>query len=203
MGQAEAPDRVPWAIPPTALGAWQVLQARLDEVNGDVPCRTTDDVSAWWPDKRDLNSTATYGAACRRCALRDPWVTAVTSITSPPDTGAASRSTRLPSQPSHEGCTGEPPPPVSGMVPSTALPVNGPGEGRGNHWLAIVSSLGPLGGVSPSGDRVRPRRRAPGTTTGRTPPTTTTRTWSVGSVERTVHPRRVTAPFAGSAGPRR
>ena len=26
MGQAAAPDRVPWAIPPMALGAWQVLQ---------------------------------------------------------------------------------------------------------------------------------------------------------------------------------
>ena len=74
MSQAKALDRALWAIPPTAVGAWQVLQAKLEEVGGDVPCRTTDDVSAWWPDKRDLNSPATYGvvAACRRCALRDP-----------------------------------------------------------------------------------------------------------------------------------
>jgi hypothetical protein len=73
MGHAEAPDRVLWAIPPKAVDAWLALQSRLEEV-GDVPCRTTDDVSAWWPDKRDLNSPATYGAvaACRRCALRDP-----------------------------------------------------------------------------------------------------------------------------------
>src|SRR5688500_9559116 len=74
MGQAGALDRVPWAIPPAALGAWHLLQARLEEVSGDVPCRTAGDVSAWWPDKRELKSPATYGAvaACRRCALREP-----------------------------------------------------------------------------------------------------------------------------------
>ena len=50
------------------------MQARLEEVGGDVPCGTADDVSAWWPDKRDLHSPKTYGAvaACRRCALRHP-----------------------------------------------------------------------------------------------------------------------------------
>jgi hypothetical protein len=73
MGQAEAPDRVPWAIPPKALGAWLELQAKVEEAR-DVPCQTTEDVSAWWPDKRDLNSPATHGAvvACLLCPLRHP-----------------------------------------------------------------------------------------------------------------------------------
>jgi hypothetical protein len=73
MGQAEAPDRVLWAIPPKALDAWMVLQAKLEEV-GDVPCQSADDASAWWPDRRDLDSPATRGAiaACRQCPLRHP-----------------------------------------------------------------------------------------------------------------------------------
>jgi acyl-CoA reductase-like NAD-dependent aldehyde dehydrogenase len=72
MGQAEAPDRVLWAIPPQALRAWLELQAQLAEV-GTVPCQTSD-VTAWWPDRRDVDSPATHGAiaACRRCPLRDP-----------------------------------------------------------------------------------------------------------------------------------
>src|SRR3954447_23011384 len=73
MGQAEAPDRVLWAVPPKALDAWLKLQSKLEQV-GDVPCRTTDDFSAWWPDKRVLGSLATHAAvdACRRCPLRHP-----------------------------------------------------------------------------------------------------------------------------------
>jgi hypothetical protein len=72
MGQAEAPERALWAIPPQALGAWLELQAGLEET-GTVPCQTAD-ASAWWPDRRDLNSPATEGAiaACRRCPLRGP-----------------------------------------------------------------------------------------------------------------------------------
>ena len=72
MVQAEAPDRVLWAIPPKALDAWLELQSRLEEV-GTVPCRSAD-ASAWWPDRRDLDSPATHGAieACRRCPLRRP-----------------------------------------------------------------------------------------------------------------------------------
>ena len=69
---AEAPGRVPWAIPPEALDAWLQLQSALEEV-GTVPCRFAD-TSAWWPDKRDRDSSATRGAiaACRRCPLRHP-----------------------------------------------------------------------------------------------------------------------------------
>ena len=72
MGHVEAPDRVLWAIPPEALDAWLQLQSGLEEV-GTVPCRSAD-ASAWWPDRRDLNSAATHGAvaACRRCPLRRP-----------------------------------------------------------------------------------------------------------------------------------
>src|SRR5215210_1578351 len=72
MGQDEAPDRVPWAIPPAALDAWLKLQSGLDAI-GSVPCRDAD-ASAWWPDKRDLSLPATHGAvaACRRCPLRHP-----------------------------------------------------------------------------------------------------------------------------------
>jgi WhiB family redox-sensing transcriptional regulator len=38
-----------------------------------VPCRSAD-ASAWWPDRRDLHSSATRGAiaACCRCPLRHP-----------------------------------------------------------------------------------------------------------------------------------
>ena len=72
MGQAEAPDRVLWAIPPKAVDAWLELQSGLEEV-GTVACRSAD-ASAWWPDKRDLNSPTTHGAiaACQRCPLRRP-----------------------------------------------------------------------------------------------------------------------------------
>ncbi len=73
MGQAEAPDGVLWAIPPRAVSAWLALQVGLEEV-GDVPCQNTNDVSAWWPDRRDLHSPATQKAvaACRSCPLRHP-----------------------------------------------------------------------------------------------------------------------------------
>src|SRR5829696_7010427 len=72
MGQAEAPDRVLWVIPPKALDAWLELQSGLEEV-GTAPCRSAD-ASSWWPDKRDLGSPATRGAvaACRRCPLQHP-----------------------------------------------------------------------------------------------------------------------------------
>jgi hypothetical protein len=72
MSQPEGSDRVPWAIPPAARAAWLDLQDQLELV-GTVPCRTADN-SAWWPDKRDLDSPATHGAiaACRRCPLRGP-----------------------------------------------------------------------------------------------------------------------------------
>jgi hypothetical protein len=72
MGLAEAPDRVLRAIPPEALDAWLRLQAGLEEV-GTVPYRSAD-ASAWWPDRRDLDSAATRGAiaACRQCPLRHP-----------------------------------------------------------------------------------------------------------------------------------
>ena len=72
MGHVEAPDRVPWAIPPGALNAWLLLQSGLEEV-GTVPCRSAD-ASAWWPDRRDLDSAATHGAinACRKCPLQRP-----------------------------------------------------------------------------------------------------------------------------------
>src|SRR3954454_23603442 len=73
MGQVEAPDRVLWAIPSRAQGAWLQLQAKLEEVP-DVPCGTAEDVSAWWPDRRDLHSPATREAvaACCECPLRHP-----------------------------------------------------------------------------------------------------------------------------------
>jgi hypothetical protein len=72
MGQAEAPDRLLWAIPPKALGAWLELPAGLEEV-GTVACQTAE-VAAWWPDRRDLDSPATRGAldACRKCSLQRP-----------------------------------------------------------------------------------------------------------------------------------
>ena len=72
MGQAEAPDRALWAIPPEAVDAWLQLQSRLEEV-GTVPCRSAD-ASAWWPGRRDLHWSATRGAiaTCCQCPLRHP-----------------------------------------------------------------------------------------------------------------------------------
>ena len=37
------------------------LAAVLDEC-GDVPCRTSPDPDAWWPDRRDVDSPAARGA---------------------------------------------------------------------------------------------------------------------------------------------
>jgi hypothetical protein len=70
LGHVEAPDRVLWAIPPEALDAWLELRSGLEEV-GTVPCRSAD-ASAWWPDKRELDSAVTHGAinACRKCPLQ-------------------------------------------------------------------------------------------------------------------------------------
>src|SRR3954447_12686448 len=72
MGQAEGSDRGLWAITSAAEAAWLELQRQLEEV-GPVPCQESD-VTAWWPDKRDLDSPATHGAvaACRRCPLQVP-----------------------------------------------------------------------------------------------------------------------------------
>src|SRR4051812_44260966 len=72
MGQAEAPDRVLWAIRPEARDAWLQHQSGLEEI-GSVPCRSAD-ASACWPDRRDLQSAATRGAiaACCQCPLRQP-----------------------------------------------------------------------------------------------------------------------------------
>lgn len=72
MSQAEGSERVPWAIPSMAEAAWRDLQRQLEEV-GPVPCQESD-VTAWWPDKRDLDSPSTHGAvaACRRCPLQAP-----------------------------------------------------------------------------------------------------------------------------------
>jgi hypothetical protein len=54
------------------LDAWLQLQSGLEGI-GTVPCRSAD-ASAWWPDKRDLDSSTTRGAiaACCRCPLRHP-----------------------------------------------------------------------------------------------------------------------------------
>lgn len=59
-------------VPSAAEAAWLELQPQLEEV-GTVPCQESG-VTAWWPDKRDLNSPATQGAvnACRRCPLLGP-----------------------------------------------------------------------------------------------------------------------------------
>src|SRR5215211_6338794 len=72
MGQAEGSAHVTASMSPAAQAAWSELQAGLAEV-GAVACQTADP-SAWWPDRRDLDSPATHGAiaACRRCPLRGP-----------------------------------------------------------------------------------------------------------------------------------
>ena len=72
MGRAEGSERVPWAIPSAAEAAWLELQRQLEEV-GLVPCQESD-ATAWWPDKRDLDSPTTQSAigACQRCPLQGP-----------------------------------------------------------------------------------------------------------------------------------
>lgn len=63
--------RAPWAIPAKALNEWQELSAALDEA-GTVPCRSSDP-EAWWPEKKDMDSSPTREAvcACWRCPARE------------------------------------------------------------------------------------------------------------------------------------
>jgi Transcription factor WhiB len=72
MAQTEGSEFIPGGVSLPAQVAWMELQTRLEEV-GTVPCQTQD-VSAWWPDRRELGSPATHGAiaACRGCPLRRP-----------------------------------------------------------------------------------------------------------------------------------
>src|SRR3954447_12067251 len=72
MSRAEARHGSPGAVASGAVELWQDLQAALHEI-GTVPCQTAD-ASAWWPDRRDLDSPATRSAlaACGRCPVRHP-----------------------------------------------------------------------------------------------------------------------------------